>query len=129
MPLSINHSRQAHVLINGKPLLVEWSRRADHALQSRNTPLIVELELYFSCLIKKFVHFRSEAAARTLTPVNDRLTVYFRPVMSTACSPETAKQLGRQPETEITTEAVHRIAPKRLWIDNRHGEWVGEFWL
>lgn len=115
--------------INDKPVEVEWTMRAQRALESRAAPLVVELELYFSCLIKKFVHFRAGAGSHTATRINDRLSLYFRPVMSTACSIDTAERLGRQPETEITTAAVRKIAPKRVWLDYRRGNWVGEFWL
>lgn len=128
-PFTLPHSRQAGVTINGKPVTVEWSARAQRALQARATPLIVELELYFSCLVKKFVHFREHSGSHALTPVNERLSLYFRPVMSTACSFETANRLGRQPETDITTESVRKIAPKQVWLDYRRGNWVGEFWL
>ena len=108
---------------------VEWTARAQRALESRPAPLMVELELYFSCLVKKFVHFREHPGSHTVAPVNDRLSLYFRPVMSTACSIETAERLGRQPETEITTASVRKIAPKRVWLDYQRGNWVGEFWL
>lgn len=126
---TLSRRRRGNVIINGKPVAVEWTARAQRALESRPAPLMVELELYFSCLVKKFVHFREHPGSHTVAPVNDRLSLYFRPVMSTACSIETAERLGRQPETEITTASVRKIAPKRVWLDYRHGSWVGKFWL
>ena len=54
----------ASVLVKGKPLLVEWTRAADRELANRDRPLVIELELYFSCLVKKFVHFHDDAAGR-----------------------------------------------------------------
>ncbi len=126
---TLSRRRRANVRINGKPVAVEWTARAQRALESRPAPLMVELELYFSCLVKKFVHFREHPGSHGVAPVNDRLSLYFRPVMSTACSIETAERLGRQPETEITTASIRKIAPKRVWLDYRHGSWVGKFWL
>ena len=126
---TLSRRRRANVIINGKPVAVEWTARAQRALESRPAPLMVELELYFSCLVKKFVHFREHPGSHTVAPVNDRLSLYFRPVMSTACSIETVERLGRQPETEITTASVRKIAPKRVWLDYQRGNWVGEFWL
>jgi hypothetical protein len=115
--------------INGKTVLVTWSRRAAHALAARPEPLIVELELYFSCLVKKFVHFRAPRDARPVSWVNDKLAIFFRPVTSTSCSWDTAAQLGRQPETDIDTPATRRIAPKRVELDFKNGAWVAEYFL
>jgi hypothetical protein len=126
-PMTADYVTQAR--INGKPVEVEWTARAQRALETRAAPLVVELELYFSCLVKKFVHFRADPGAHIPVAVNDRLSLYFRPVMSTACSPETAERLGRQPETEITTAAARKIAPRRVWLDYRRGNWIGKFWL
>jgi len=120
---------RAHATINGRDVLVEWTARADEAMQARPLPLVLELELYFSCLVKKFVHFRDTAGPRPVSWVNDRLAIYFRPVASTACSWETAQRLGRQPEAEIDTPALRRVAPKRVRIDYRRGSWIGEYWL
>jgi hypothetical protein len=117
------------VFINGKPVTVEWTPRAARALEARAAPLIVELELYFSCLVKKFVHFRDDARGHATTPVTDKLAVYFRPVVSSACSWDEAQRRGRQPEIEIHTDNVKRIAPKRVRIDYKRDAWSGEYWL
>ncbi|MDZ7591181.1 MAG: hypothetical protein U5L05_10960 [Rubrivivax sp.] len=119
----------AQVVINGKPVLIEWSRAAQVALERRSQPLTLELELYFSCLVKKFVHFHESVPARETVVVNDRLRVFFRAVTSTACSMDLAQRLGRQPETELDSAAVRKLAPKRVWLDRRHGTWTAEYWL
>lgn len=117
------------VEINGRTVTVEWSRAAARELARRTQPLIVELELYFSCLVKKFVHFREAAPGRTTVAADDKLALYFRPVTSTACSFEVADRLGRQPEIELDTPNVRKIAPKRVCIDFVRGEWRGEYWI
>ena len=48
---------QAMVSINGRDVLIEWTRAAAAELARRPRPLIVEVELYFSCLVKKYVLF------------------------------------------------------------------------
>jgi len=116
-------------VINGKTVRVEWSRRAEDALRARTSPLIVELELYFSCLVKKFVHVRETAGEHALAWVDERLALYFRPVTSTTCTPQTAERLGRQPEVEIDTPATRRMAPKSVFLDYRDGAWSGGFRL
>lgn len=117
------------VQVNGKPVRVEWSAAAQAVLERRAQPLTVELELYFSCLIKKFVHFHEEPPAREAIAVGDRLRLYFRAVTSTACTMELAERLGRQPEIDIDGDIARKLAPKRLWLDHRHGAWLGEFWM
>lgn len=117
------------VTINGKSVEVGWTRSAHQALATRTRPLVVELELYFSCLVKKFVHFHDDVSGRATVPVNDKLSLYFRSVTSTACTMEVAERLGRQPEIEIDTAAARRLAPKRVVLDYRDRQWHGEFWL
>jgi hypothetical protein len=77
----------------------------------RAQPLVVELELYFSCLVKKFVHFHETAPLRDTVAVSDKLAVFFRPVTSTACSFEVADLLGRQSEIELDTPNCARSRP------------------
>ena len=119
----------AAVSINGKPVVVVWTRSAAQALADRQRPLVLELELYFSCLVKKFVHFHDEAAGRTTVPVTDKLRLYFRAVTSTACTMELAERLGRQPEIELDTPAARKFAPKRVRLDFRNGRWASSFWI
>lgn len=122
-------SHTANVSINGRDVLVEWTDEAALALAERKTPLIVELELYFSCLVKKFVHFRDAAPDRDTVAAYDKLQLYFRAVTSTACSMEKAEALGRQPEEELHTDAIRKMAPKKVSIDYVKGAWRGSYSL
>ncbi len=93
MPAQLN----ATILINQKSVLVEWIHSAAREMAMRTQPLVVELELYFSCLVKKFVYFHEEIPERTTIALNDKLSLFFRPVTSTACTFEVAERLGKQP--------------------------------
>jgi len=115
------------VAINGKPVVIEWTSAAQRALEQRSMPLIVELEIYFSCLVKKFVHFREDSRGKPTVSAHDKLQLYFRMVTSTACAIDVAECLGRQPETEVEGRVSTRIAPKRVYIDHVKGEWRGSF--
>lgn len=117
------------ILINSRPVAVEWTKAAARELAQRAQPLVVELELYFSCLVKKFVRFHETAPQRDTVAVSDKLAVFFRPVTSTACSFEVADRLGRQPEIELDNPHVRKMAPKRVKIDFVRGNWSGEFWI
>ncbi|HUX23774.1 MAG TPA: hypothetical protein VMV87_04075, partial [Burkholderiales bacterium] len=111
----------ATVSVNGKPLAVEWTRAAARKLAERSGPLVVELELYFSCLVKKFVHFHDAPPQRPTIAVTDKLHLFFRAVTSTACTMEVAERLGRQPEIELDTPAARKFAPKRIRLDFSKG--------
>jgi len=115
--------------INGRAVSVEWTNAAARELAQRAQPLVVELELYFSCLVKKFVHFHETAPQRDTVAVSDKLAVFFRPVTSAACSFEVADRLGRQPEIELDTPNARKIAPKRVRLDFVRGAWQGNYWI
>lgn len=115
------------VTLNGRPVRVELSAAARQALMQRTEPLYVKLELYFSCLVKKFVHFRDDARGKLAVAVDDKLFLYFRPVTSTACTWDVAERLGRQPEMDIDSEALHHVAPKNVFIDHADGQWQGSY--
>lgn len=117
------------VPLNGKPVVVEWSAAAHAALARRSQPLTLEMELYFSCLVKKFVHFHESVPERETVAVSDRLRICFRTVTSTACSMDVAQRLGRQPELELDGDVVRKLAPRRVWIDHRRGAWAAEYWM
>ena len=115
------------VTLNGRSTTVSLTSAAEQALAQRTEPLYVELELYFSCLVKKFVHFRADSRGKTTVAVADKLLLYFRPVTSTACTWDVAERLGRQPEMDIDSEALHHVAPKRVTIDHVDGQWQGSY--
>lgn len=115
------------ITLNGRPVQVTITTAATQALALRTEPLHVELELYFSCLVKKFVHFRADSRGKPTVPVGDKLLLYFRPVTSTACTWDVAERLGRQPEMDIDSEALRHVAPKRVFIDHVDGQWRGSF--
>ncbi|TCV85832.1 hypothetical protein [Sulfurirhabdus autotrophica] len=117
------------ISINNRLLLVEWTARAQRELDRRKRPLYVEMELYFSCMVKKYIHFHEKPRNKTPVYVNEKFAVYFRPVTSSNCSLEIAANLGRQPEIELHNKAVTRLVPKRIFIDFKNTQWIGEYWL
>ena len=119
----------AHTLnLAGRMLTVELSAAARPTLAERHTPLIAEMELYFSCLIRKRVRFPERVHPDALCASLDaRLTVCFRPVMTRACA---VRDTEGQPELEaFPIQRPAAFVPKRLLVDFRHGAWSGEFFL
>lgn len=115
------------ITLNGRPVEVTLTPAAREAQAQLTAPLYVELELYFSCLVKKFVHFRADSRGKETVAVGDKLLIYFRPVTSTACTWDVAERLGRQPEKDIDSEALHHVAPRRVLIDHVDGVWRGRY--
>jgi len=110
-----------------KPVRIEWSKAAEAAMANLAAPLCVEMELYFSCLIRKKVRFGDKAHSRVFVPVNPYLQVAFRPVMTKKCA------VGGD-NTEVPLEDFPIVnpaafVPRWLKIDHRHGSWEGEFGL
>jgi len=103
---------------------VRLSRAAQAALTAGT--LVVEMELYFSCLIRKRVLFPSAPHAdATCAMLDERLTVCFRPVMTRQCAVS-----GVQDSPELEAFPIQRpdaFLPKWLALNFRHGNWSGEF--
>ena len=115
------------LILGGHPLRITFSDTASktHALLDR--PLDIEMELYFSCLIRKRVYFRNdiknEVFARTM--LGENLSVSFRPVMTEACL---AGDIEDEPGVEIFPLLKgDAFVPKWLAVNYRHGQWQGQF--
>ncbi len=112
-----------HITLHDKSLEVKLSAAAERALARRERPLVAEMELLFSCLLRKRVHFGD--AAEQATPVNERLAVRFTPIMTRKCS--VAEGGASPPSERFPLENPRPYVPNWLRIDYRRGEWVGEF--
>lgn len=117
--------RSNTIVLRDDSLKVSWTNRAQRALLSRHKPLIAEMQLYFSCMVKKRVLFHDETDHETVT-VNEQLKVLFRPVQSLKCSPEEFAE-NHPVKQEFKTLAAVKMKPKSLEIDFKKGQWVGEY--
>ncbi len=116
---------QQTVRINQREIDVRWTRRAERALQREQQSLVVELQLYFSCVVKKRVLFHQRVEAGT-TVVNDRLELIFRPIASAVCDPR--EFAARFPAgRDLSRGAAARMVPRIVEIDYRQGGWEGQF--
>lgn len=114
-----------NVELNGKKLRVEWTERAERALSERCDPVIIEMQLYFSCVVKKLVLFHDQSELET-TAVNDKLRIAFRAVQSAVCDPEEFARnypVGRV----LKSPAAAKMIPSKISIDFHKGHWQGEF--
>lgn len=118
----------ATISLRGEALQVSWTQRAAQALAQRSEPLLAEMQLYFSCVVKKRVVFHEHPPVSDLEAIalNDHLQVAFRPVEANSCDPvEFAANFPVR--REFDSAAALRMHPKQLQIDYREGSWQGEF--
>ncbi len=116
------------ITIQGKPLQVTISPAAREALQQLKRPLLVEMELYFSCLIRKKIRFYDTGTLpdSESVPLNEKLAISFRPVMTKTCSVDATGD-GGPPVTDFPIANPSAYVPHWLRLDYRRGEWWGEF--
>lgn len=110
---------------SGKTVSIKLTRSARQALARRDTPIQAEMELYFSCLIRKRVIFTDVSSDSSAERVEDNLYVQFRPVMTRHCSLDTTG--AEPPLTDFHIVDLAPFVPKWLTIDYRRGKWLGEF--
>ena len=114
----------ASITFLDKTLEVHITRAAERALAARAMPLMAEMELLFSCLIRKRVRFSDQAVADATT-ISDRLSSRFRPVMTRVCA--VADVGGAPPLDDFPIADPKPYVPRWLSIDFRKGAWQGEF--
>ncbi|MDH5182531.1 MAG: DUF4094 domain-containing protein [Gammaproteobacteria bacterium] len=103
------------------------THKAIQALDSLVSPLDVEMELYFSCLIRKQVTYPAShhKDARPIQSGHPNLNLYFRPVMTKQCVVgESSKTPGLIP---FPMQDKPGLMPKWFVLDHDGKGWVGDF--
>ncbi len=114
--------------LRGKPLTVSWTKRAERELNRRTHPLLAEMQLYFSCVVKKRVLFHEATPGAQLESlaVTDQLHVAFRPVEANSCDP--LEFAANHPvRREFASLGALKMHPAHLHLDYKGGSWLGEF--
>jgi len=113
------------IKIEDKPVSVLLSDDAVQAIQYRTRPLLAEMELYFSCLIRTKVRFYENRDDNDAVTVNEHLKVRFRPVMTEKCGRD--YEGDEPPLTDFPITNKKAFVPKWLSIDFTDNQWTGEF--
>ena len=130
METTLNHS----IDLLGKSVDVTLSEAARNALSRRTKPLAVEMELYFSCLIRKQVRFseittnprnNTEQKTPLEARLNDRMRIRFHPVMTQVCSKD--YEGDEPPLTDFPITNTKAYIPHWLKIDYKKDLWMGKF--
>lgn len=112
------------VTLHGKNVDIRLTNAAHVALAERSEPLLVEIELLFSCLLRKQVRFHEESISEGVA-VNEKLSVRFHPLMTKHCSVSSVS--GETPSEDFPIHNPQAFVPHWLSIDYRKGQWLGEF--
>ncbi len=112
------------IAFHNRKIAISLSDAAEKALAERSMPLLAEMELYFSCLIRKTVRFH-EVNSKDSKQVTDNLAIRFHPVMTKHCGLD--YEGSEPPLTDFPITNVERYIPHWLKIDYRHSEWQGDF--
>ena len=116
-----------NVRFGERDIQLRLNDRARAQLAREPTPLDIEMELYFSCLLRKRVYFRTalhpDCAARA--NLTAQVSVSFRPVMTKGCS---IGEVEGEPEVEmLPLVRTAAFTPRWLALDYTGGRWSGEF--
>ena len=114
------------VVVGDRPLSLTISKRAQAQLDRRASALLLELELYFSCLVRKRVYVREQFDARDVHSVSDKLRVRFRPVVTETCAMRDVER-DNPPVKDMPIVHPERYFPHWLTLDYVRGEWLAEF--
>jgi hypothetical protein len=106
------------------------TKAAERNLLQLDRPLDVQLELLFSCVIRKRVLFRIPEGIVTYPMANgdERVNICFRPVMTKVCLVSDVEDVPDMEDFPI--QRINAFMPRWLQLDFRKGEWRGDFgWL
>lgn len=111
--------------LGGRPCRVSLSTRARDELLRHPQSLYVQMELYFSCLLRLKVRFFDSAPAGENIALVDDVYVSFRPIMTAHCSNDEIDT--EPPVTDFPIRRDSPFIPHWLNIDFRRRQWMGEF--
>jgi len=111
--------------VNGARFVIRYTRRARNALEKRKNRLIIEMQIYFSCVVQKRVIFH-DTFKYNATPINEKISVALRVVESTSCDPDYFAN-NHPVRREFTSDGARKMKARELRIDFKKNNWTGEF--
>jgi hypothetical protein len=113
----------------GKPLQVQVTPAALRRAAQSSVPVLVELELYFSCLVRKQIRFRElhpdQPQDAGCARIGSGLQLTFRAVTTRHCSIEGSG--GQAPVETMPVKKPGLFVPAWVRIDYRSGQWRGSY--
>ena len=120
------YTREIRCSLNQHQLVIKLTQRADQALAELPHTLTIEMQLYFSCMVKKRVLFHTQAVSFETDQVTPQLNIAYRSVQSDTCSPE--EFAAQYPQKQVLDNPVTKNrAPSELSVDYIDNKWEGDF--
>ncbi|MDA8257079.1 MAG: hypothetical protein M0Z99_15865 [Betaproteobacteria bacterium] len=125
---------------HGKALKIECSEKAEKMANRLDAPVVMEMQIYFSCMIGKRLAYYSAAdipgtyrleadpfreILADAQPLTGKIHVRFNIVMTKNCL--VSDYMGPPPVTDFTVARSEAFVPNWLTIDFKDGMFVGEF--
>ena len=125
---------------HGKLMNVELSEHAIKQSENLNDSLLIEIQIYFSCLLGKRLAFYTEAELGgawqvekdlfqsmidEASQLTEKIYVRFNTVMTKACP--VSDYIGPPPVTDFTISNQKPYVPSWLNIDYNNDVWSGEY--
>jgi len=131
---------ETQLTFHNKPVVVSLSKQAEAQSNSLNSALLIEIQIYFSCMLGKRLAFYTDqqmkgtwkldedSFCKLLTDsqkLTDNIYVRFNTVMTKHCP--VADYQGPPPVTDFVIKNQKPYVPEWLNIDFVKGEWTGEY--
>ncbi|HUW97518.1 MAG TPA: hypothetical protein VMV40_01575 [Acidiferrobacter sp.] len=124
------NDQSVNIEVTHKAFSVELTSAASRALDARSEPLVVEMELFFSCLVRKRLRWGKQVPTEvgTLSGVpHAKLQVWFHPVMAQHCDLPDNDDLSALPLMDFPLARKEAFTPRWLHLDYHGGEFRGDF--
>ena len=115
---------QKYVIMHTKEILVDVTTSAVDELNTRASPITIEMELIFGSLIEKRIHVReNQVLSSDVLCVEDKLYLSFSAnILSSSSNKENEVVHDIQPIMKLKP-----YVPKWLLLDWKQKSWIGEF--
>lgn len=123
-----------------KPVAVTLSETAVKRSRELAAPMLLEVQIYFSCVLVKRVAIYSDtpqegawqleqghfaSLLQSAQPVSGKLFVRFNTVMTQTCP--VADHPGPPPVSDFEIVRPHAFVPQWMTIEYRDGKWLGDY--
>lgn len=131
---------QTKLSFHGKQVDTKLSDLADRQSKNINSILLIEIQIYFSCLLGKRLAFYTDqpvdgawqvdvsqfsSMLDEAQPLTDKVYVRFNTVMTKSCP--ASDYAGPPPVTDFEIKNQKPYVPDWLMIDFKNNVWTGEF--
>ena len=120
---------RGEVTLLDKRVRIAVSQSALEAARTSARPVLAQLELYFSCLVRKQVRFCELENAEPRTPAIASATAQlFTGFRALTTRHRRMADAGREPPAEtVPLSKPERFLPDWIRIDFRDGMWLGDY--